>query len=503
MGIAGFGVPLLTGEQYEVVFSESFISAAEAESQLALQSQAQVSDAHEAAFKDLNLDQKPLAGDDTTDILQHMLFNNQEYLCRIPIVPPDAGEEQTQALDPEEKQRELMRASDHGIELLSGLQGNCLYYGAGWWVYSFCYNDDIKQFHPLPPGIGDAPVFPPTPDPNVPVFVLGKFKQSIKRGTSELGPSDGSKSANEKAQSKTTDLSAELQTQGESNFLVQKLGDGTVCDLTGKDRRVEVQFHCNPSTIDRISVIKETASCLYLMVVHTPRLCNEVAFQPPQLEKPHPIACQEIIAKEDEQAWKNAKAAEAEKELFSKKPQPEGQEGSTAPKEIPPPPRSVIGGIEVGARQLVGGSPERTIKASNIVRPQKPPTPDEYVATMAKSDGRFTTVMSEREIKRQGLKGKPEDLNELISKIEDWAGEGQPWRLDVMKTPRGMEFRGILMDEVEWEEQDRQEKQKRKEREEKNRNQEKEGAGSGSEQPDQSKEDEEQVGSKEEYKTQS
>jgi protein OS-9 len=34
---------------------------------------------------------------------------------------------------------------------------------------------------------------------------------------------------------------ARLETKGEMRYLVQKLKGGTTCDLTGKERRIEVQ----------------------------------------------------------------------------------------------------------------------------------------------------------------------------------------------------------------------------------------------------------------------
>lgn len=80
-------------------------------------------------------------------------------------------------------------------------------------------------------------------------------------------------------------------------YLVQSWGGGTICDMTGMPRRVEVQvghfislsqfvtnpdmgsqFHCNTQSTDRIALIRETAICEYLMVIHTPRLCSEPLF---------------------------------------------------------------------------------------------------------------------------------------------------------------------------------------------------------------------------------
>ena len=46
-------------------------------------------------------------------------------------------------------------------------------------------------------------------------------------------------------------------------------------------------------------MIKEVSTCSYLVVIHTPRLCNDVAFQPPQENKPNPISCFPVYGKHE------------------------------------------------------------------------------------------------------------------------------------------------------------------------------------------------------------
>lgn len=70
------------------------------------------------------------------------------------------------------------------------------------------------------------------------------------------------------------------------------------------------QYHCNPSIgADRITLIKETLTCAYLMVVETPRLCNDVAFQPPQKDEANSITCRPVLLPEEAETYeKNRKA---------------------------------------------------------------------------------------------------------------------------------------------------------------------------------------------------
>ncbi|KAI0006085.1 hypothetical protein BJV74DRAFT_792485 [Russula compacta] len=73
--------------------------------------------------------------------------------------------------------------------------------------------------------------------------------------------------------------SLELARSAGSRYLVQRWGDGTLCDKTGKRREIEVQFHCSMTMTDSIMFVKETKTCHYILVINTPRLCGEPGFK--------------------------------------------------------------------------------------------------------------------------------------------------------------------------------------------------------------------------------
>lgn len=77
------------------------------------------------------------------------------------------------------------------------------------------------------------------------------------------------------------------------------MGGGTWCELTKKNRRIEIQFQCDPNSGDRVAWIKEISTCSYLMVIHTPKLCNDLAFVPVKRvgegEGVHEIVCQKVL----------------------------------------------------------------------------------------------------------------------------------------------------------------------------------------------------------------
>lgn len=166
--------------------------------------------------------------DEPREIYETMFWDSHKYLCSIPIVkPPPVMNATEKELHRAKEEKELARATTRGWELLSEMDGKCLYFISGWWSYSFCYNREIKQFHQLPAQNG-MPVIPPKEDPATASYVLGRVG----------GDGDGRGGARKGA---ATGEGTELQGSGEVRYLVQKMGGGTICDITGKERRIEVQ----------------------------------------------------------------------------------------------------------------------------------------------------------------------------------------------------------------------------------------------------------------------
>lgn len=240
---------LLAFPQYEVHFSEEWLS--EEQARLHIQSNGQPGNEkhsdiehytgrtdHEAHDADAATKEEKLE-------YEMMIHHKQRYLCSIPQVETIVEQtNENDTLSKAEQEKELARANDRGWELLSGMQGNCIYYMHGWWSYRFCYNQDVKQFHQLPPSRG-APVYPPAEDPNEQEYLLGRYDESKLKGdvqaqSEERWEGEGALEVSEHATRKVG-RQGELVTRGESRYLVQKLAGGTECDLTGKERVIEVQ----------------------------------------------------------------------------------------------------------------------------------------------------------------------------------------------------------------------------------------------------------------------
>lgn len=245
------------------------------------------------------------------------------------------------------------------------------------------------------------------------------------------------------------------------------------------------------------------------MVIDTPRLCHDVAFLPPQKNLAHPITCQAVIPAADAEEWEaatlEAKVRETERLLALTESEDyantnplrdiaDGLEGSTKR-------RPIIGDIEVGAQALVG-SEGKVIEKSVVVGGGK----ETYVGTVAASDG---TQMSKEEMKKLSI-NDPKDVEKLKSNLRKLAGK-KGWKLDLVDTPRGREFRGIIEAEEEDEEAPKGKEGGKGDKEGKATKQEKaeQGAGKGmgtgkqeqpAEDPAPEEEEEFQEGSEEVYK---
>ena len=393
--------------QYELQYAEDYITLDEVVA--LLDRKAPQTTRNDEA--DLSTSQDHDRTDD--DVYYEILtLREQPYFCTIPVVRPQIVNETKHVASEEETQKELARAADKGRELLSGMQGNqCLFYSTGWWTYSFCYNNQVRQFHALSPGQTGGRVWPPQEDPTTPAFVLGKADSATKDPATP----------NQNAESS---VSTELQTKAETSYLVQRLDGGTQCDLTGKDRRIEIEFHCNPQLTDRIGWIKETATCAYLMVVYTPRLCSDVAFLPPKDSIAHTITCQEILTDEQIPEWEAAQQTtdEAAAQLV--------EQGAEPP--------LVVGGVEVGAMKFFKDG--KKLERGRIVLTQ-----DERAETIAmQKDGKVSSISS-ADLKKLEL--DPADIEKFQQELKKLAGS-KDWKIERLDDVNGqVQLRGVVSED--------------------------------------------------------
>lgn len=446
--------------QFEVVFSDQFISESEA---LALLESSRSSNptstpapaSSQTDLTSVTRESAPASGSVGGDSNGDATINGElplqetyemvysapwKYLCSVPVIaPPPALNQTATELAKAAEARELVRASAKGWELMSALEGQCLYFMSGWWSYSFCYGKEIVQFHAQPRGNDGGP---PVPDENSQEYVLGRVHAPKSQQQSQKG-------ASEEETKSLAPPNSELQVKGDQRYLVQRLDGGTICDLTNRPRTIEVQYHCNPNALgDRISYIKEVTTCTYLMVVHTPRLCEEVTFKPPEAVWANPITCRHIIhSEEEESAWRYQKRVEAGEFL--------GVTGTQKSRSKDPKNQftgMTIGGTVVGGQKAVGGGTTKDGKPFRLIPPRHVSAAQKQVVVkevLARKDKDATTVetLNAEELKELEIDAKT--LEDLRAEIERKTGNGG-WRLEVIDAPgQPRQFIAVVDDDAE------------------------------------------------------
>lgn len=444
--------------QFEVIFGNNVIS--EKDANLLVQNPAQSADkarpteAARGNGKD----------DDETLLYTYELVNMGDYkaLCSIPVIEPAPAENKTATeLAKAEEAREASRAVESGWELIADLEDTCLYYVSGWWSYSFCRNTELVQYHAL---ASSPKGQPPKRDLHSPEYVLGRVPTVPSQSRSSESTSA--------AEHELDPIPAEIQEKGKQRYLVQKLEGGTICDLTQRERTVEVQYHCVPGLqAEKISWIKEVTICAYVMVVDTPRLCNDAAFLPPEPTQANAITCnlvsdepsllldskKEITHETEEKSGEQlggaaavaAAAATALKELLR-------GTGDSAKGN-----RAVVGDINVGSRSILSLgdeagrapfklSPPRSFMSTGLA--QEPKFQVIVAQGASLEDGGEVESLSREELRK--LEIDPDTVKKMAAEVQKLAGDSG-WRLEVSDSGLAgvRELKGYIDDDEEVDEE--------------------------------------------------
>ncbi|RCI17193.1 hypothetical protein L249_1847 [Ophiocordyceps polyrhachis-furcata BCC 54312] len=426
---------LLAFPQFDVVFTDGSIS--EHDAQALLEDRAR-HPTYSADFPQPTYADGSTASDTpATYSYELMSLERHRYICSIPIIEPSLPENQTaHELAKAEEARELGRAAAKGWQLLPQLEDSCLYFMSGWWSYSFCNNREIVQFHALaatPNGL------PPRRDPHTAEFILGR--------NPAISASAAGKTRQDSGDGASAPLPAELQVKGDQRYLVQRLEGGTVCDLTGRERTVEVQYHCAPGlTKDRIGWIKEVTICAYVMVVNTPRLCDDVAFLPPEETRANLISCRIIANGAPPLLDQGALASAATSPPTTPSAASESTEADKA-SEV------TVGGVVIGARKVLSGADEVGKPPVRLAPPRgfwsggdagdESNLVEVLVRAASKGEGGKIKMPSAEELERIDI--DPQVVEEMKEKMVQMAGDAG-WQLEIVQINGGdlRELRGTI-----------------------------------------------------------
>jgi protein OS-9 len=206
------------------------------------------------------------AASPSTALLSHVpdgwqpmtLPNGSSYLCRVPSIASLLDSEKTSDPVPMLKSGQLLpEAAKKALSL--SMANLCVQKVGGWFSYDICWERHVRQYHAEGSQLKAE-------------YFLGK------------GPSYKLENG------ATDDLTFRVHATG-GPYVAARLLNGTVCDLTGKERVAELRLFCLPEGADeKISLeMTEPETCKYVITMSHPKACI------PQLQRVQgtqvPIVC--------------------------------------------------------------------------------------------------------------------------------------------------------------------------------------------------------------------
>lgn len=166
-----------------------------------------------------------------------------------------------------EKTALLTKTLNQGVKtIFDKLNERCIFYQAGFWIYEYCPGIEFVQFH----GRVNTKTGEIVNRDESLVYRLGKPRANVEEREFELLYDDV------------------------GYYISEIIGSGDICDVTGAERMVEIQYVCGgsnsgPSTIQWV---RETKICVYEAQVTIPELCNlELLAKNEDQKNASPILC--------------------------------------------------------------------------------------------------------------------------------------------------------------------------------------------------------------------
>ncbi|WPK23775.1 hypothetical protein PUMCH_001021 [Australozyma saopauloensis] len=234
-----------------------------------------------------------------------------EYICEFAPVTLQPPSEEYQS---PESDSEILAKATQLIHSSFSLD-SCVwaYDFRGWyWTYAFCFGDKVIQYHEGAP-ISERPQKHLPIAPNT-IFVLGRFtkasadKIEFKNQVSQSQFESYSEQAG-RSYRLLDEKSSPFAHHSSQRVVLQMVTDGTLCDMTGQPRSLEMMYLCseNGGSSPQIMNVQEVKTCHYKMVLHVPKLCSYDPFIPNKhvQESLVDVACQKIDKEPVENAASN------------------------------------------------------------------------------------------------------------------------------------------------------------------------------------------------------
>ncbi|OWB62102.1 hypothetical protein B5S29_g3019 [[Candida] boidinii] len=202
-------------------------------------------------------------------------IENEDYLCTFQTPPqldeeleePDeiesnvSNESENDGSSHKKKKRSPKEELEEAIELVRSVNGNINYFPCvsnifGYWVYEFCFGNLIGQYHHREDVFIEKKML--ERDKSVPYHFLGKMTRDSFNDYSNF------------------EL---IRSYDGSAYLSQIVGNGSICDLTNRERLSIIRYTCNEnSKVPRLENALELQTCQYQVTISIPELCKSDIF---------------------------------------------------------------------------------------------------------------------------------------------------------------------------------------------------------------------------------
>ncbi|KAG2382590.1 hypothetical protein C9374_005170 [Naegleria lovaniensis] len=215
----------------------------------------------------------------------YMTFESELHRCHVPVRKNNTEtESQTESMQvkKERVKQEVLQT------IFPKFNQACYFRVAGWWIYEFCFNKHVRQFHQEQQAVTTE-------------FFLGHSKEHPD-------------SKNDPKIIKHFDVHFN-DIHPEESYVSIPFDKGTPCDLTRQPRTVEVRMYCATDLKRRqltntiahdvhahfIGDIEEPSTCTYSLKFYSNHLCKLDGFSPKQETESDTIYCIPETAINDEE----------------------------------------------------------------------------------------------------------------------------------------------------------------------------------------------------------
>ncbi|KAI3635115.1 hypothetical protein MIR68_006681 [Amoeboaphelidium protococcarum] len=232
--------------------------------------------------------------------------DGQKYRCVFPLLINDRNQLDDDNGDNDKQSQQLDEGSllNRAVSAIEPLKKSCLISVDGWWTYEYCHLNYLRQYHQkLVPQLdtngqpiqqhqqqqqgGGVQLQRVLATPQIVYdYYLGRY-----------APINPERISNNNNNNNNMQLVRHPRTNARG--VLFKISGGSMCDVIGKQRKVDVFFYCSTTGVRRFSSVKELSTCVYSLNIYVPELCQLAEFVPQDENVVNQINCQLVLSDDE------------------------------------------------------------------------------------------------------------------------------------------------------------------------------------------------------------